>query len=30
MRTGSEAYRQALADLFGLGAKGELVGIVQR
>ena len=30
MRTGSEAYRQALADLFGLDAKGERVGIVQR
>lgn len=30
MRTGSEAYRQALADLFGLDAKGERVGVVQR
>ena len=30
MRTGSEAYRQALVDLFGLDAKGERVGIVQR
>jgi fermentation-respiration switch protein FrsA (DUF1100 family) len=30
MRTGSDAYRQALADLFGLDAKGEHVGIVQR
>ena len=30
MRTGSEAYRQALAELFGLDAKGERVGIVQR
>ena len=30
MRTGVEAYRQALADLFGLDAKGERVGVVQR
>lgn len=30
MRSGSQAYRQALADLFNLDTKGERVGIVQR
>ena len=30
MRTGSEAYRMALNEVFGIGARGERFGIVQR